>query len=203
VAAFGAGVELAGDDAEFAGEATCEACARRKGPKHRRSNSQALETLSVTRTSTRLVVATGCCSDGGEEPGRDGECSGEARARRGGPNCRRSTTQEKDPNTHKHRHDSVHSSGVDGKDWNRLARPLVGCKYVEEHPTTANLNPKTEKPKTKRTKRRRETPRPKLGRKMEEDGGEECLSSLHTRRKQRSYQEFRQRGRHVKPLESN
>jgi hypothetical protein len=40
------------------------------------------------------VAATRSCSDGGEELEHDGEAPGEARARRGGPKGRGSTTQD-------------------------------------------------------------------------------------------------------------
>jgi hypothetical protein len=46
------------------------------------------------RGSERCVAATRSSVDSGEEPDHDGESSGEARGRRGGPKTRRSTTQE-------------------------------------------------------------------------------------------------------------
>lgn len=56
-----------------------------------------LQNLSRPRVPVRRVAAAGCCSDQGEGPEHIRECPGEARARRGGPIHRRSTTQEKDP----------------------------------------------------------------------------------------------------------
>jgi hypothetical protein len=64
---------------------------------------------------------------------------------------------------------AIHRIGVDGKDQNRSVRPLAGREFAEEHPTTADLLPKTEKPKTKRPKKRRGTPRPKPRSKPKED----------------------------------
>jgi hypothetical protein len=44
---------------------------------------------------------------------------------------------------------------VDGKDWNKPARPRDGRVSAEEHPTTRDYTHREEKPKTKRPKRRR------------------------------------------------
>jgi hypothetical protein len=77
-------------DAESAGEAIKEARAQRKGPKYRRSNSQA---------STPLATR----ADGREEPEHDGESPGEVRAWRGGPKHRKSTSQDaKETISHAH-----------------------------------------------------------------------------------------------------
>jgi hypothetical protein len=121
----------------------------------------------------RRVVATCSNTDGGEEPEHDGESFGEARARRGGPKTRRSTTQEAhEPNSHTQRHGGNHRNGDVGKDLNKPARPQAGCEHTGEYPTTEIYTQQKKTPKLKDSSEEEKLrePRPERNQKRREGG---------------------------------
>jgi hypothetical protein len=87
------GVEPAEDERKLPVKPT-EWCVRGKKVPNAVNLTLKLSDLTRSRVPGRRVAATRDRPDDREEPDDDGESTGEARARRGGPKNRRSTPQE-------------------------------------------------------------------------------------------------------------
>jgi hypothetical protein len=101
------------------------------------------------RAPERHEAATRSRADGGEESNHDGESSGEARGRRGGPKTRRSTTQEaheqKQPPTTARRQLEMVTSARTGTSRRGHERGAS----AQENPATENYPQQKKTPKLK------------------------------------------------------